>query len=93
MKSSNGFRDVHHIGLQSTQTRRNYSSNNTGKQGAQTSMSLGTLQCCVEYMLGYNKLCKRNCLVLDMQCMCQVPLVCVLFVLYYHALYTRPAHS
>ena len=33
---SNGCRDVQHTGLQSTQTRRNYSSNNTGKQGAQT---------------------------------------------------------
>ena len=29
-------RDVQHTGLQSTQTRRDYSSNNTGKQGAQT---------------------------------------------------------
>ena len=37
MKST-GCRDVQHTGLQSTQTRRNYSSNtinNTGKQGAQ----------------------------------------------------------
>ena len=33
---SNGCRDVQHTGLQSTQTRRHYSSNNTGKQGAQT---------------------------------------------------------
>ena len=30
------YRDVQHTGLQSTQTRRNYSSNNTGKQDAQT---------------------------------------------------------
>ena len=35
MKST-GCRDVQHTGLQSTQTRMNYSSNNTGKQGAQT---------------------------------------------------------
>ena len=35
MKST-GCRDVQHTGLQSTQTRRNYSSNNTGKQDAQT---------------------------------------------------------
>ena len=35
MKST-ACRDVQHTGLQSTQTRRNYSSNNTGKQGAQT---------------------------------------------------------
>ena len=35
-KKSTRCRDVKHTGLQSTQTRRNYSSNNTGKQGAQT---------------------------------------------------------
>ena len=35
MKST-GCRDVQHTGLQSTQTRRNYSSNNTGEQDAQT---------------------------------------------------------
>ena len=33
MKST-GCRDVQHAGLQSTQTRRNYSSNNTSKQDA-----------------------------------------------------------
>ena len=35
MKST-ASRDVQHTGLQSTQTRRNYSSNNTSKQDAQT---------------------------------------------------------
>ena len=35
MKST-GFRGVQHTGLQSTQTRRNYMSNNIGKQGTQT---------------------------------------------------------
>ena len=33
---STGCRDFQHTGLQSTQTRRNYSSNNTSKQSAQT---------------------------------------------------------
>ena len=40
MKST-GCRDVQHTGLQSTQTRRNYSSNNTSKQDAQTRGHLG----------------------------------------------------
>ena len=49
-----------HAGLQSTQTRRHYSSNNTGKQGACMHKQRGTLS---RHLLIYISGCTASCIV------------------------------